>query len=93
MPAVRALEQVGAQLQGTTSGQLPEHPQLVLTQLKQRQHDREKRAQDVAQRPSVVGGLPAALRHGTERVHSRRLGAEWEGDRLPPVSARGGWCR
>jgi hypothetical protein len=38
MPAVRTLEQVGAQLQGTARGQLPEHPKLVLTQLEQRQH-------------------------------------------------------
>ena len=76
MPAVGALEQVGAQLQGTARGQLPEHPKLVLTQLEQRQHDRQKSAQDAAQGESLVGGIPAAFRHGTERVHSRRLGTE-----------------
>ena len=77
MPAMRALEQVGAQPQGTTSSQLPEHPQLVLTQLEQRQHYGEKSAQDAAQRQSLVGGLPAALRHGAECVHIRPLGTGW----------------
>jgi hypothetical protein len=76
MPAVGAREQVGPQLQGTARGQLPQHPQVVLTQLEQRQHDREKSAQDVAQGESLLGGLPAALRHGTGRVHSRPLGTD-----------------
>ena len=85
-----ALEQVGAQLQGTAGGQLPEHPQLVLTQLEQRQQSGEKRAQDVAQREALVGGIPAALPQGTGGVHvspPRRMGSRTGLGGLPPEMA------
>jgi hypothetical protein len=94
MPAVRALEQIGPQCRCATSGQVPEHPQLVLTQLEQRQQGGEKSAQDAAQRQSLVGGLPAALPQGTGCVHvsaPRRMGSA-QGPALA-FSARGGWCR